>query len=178
MTVRLIVHCLPVVLLLAGSVSPVGAQNANDGPTGKIRELNETPVAEASKHIGDLVMMKGSTSRYKPDPTNASVYDLKDQYGDTLSVRGSNRQMALDQIYVVVGTLAKRSDGKPELIEIKRLAPKPTKDSPSQPSYGIRKQTSRWKRRALTRTRRRLMTPKTATIARTCCFTASALGFC
>ena len=130
MTVRLIVHCLPVVLLLAGSVSPVGAQNANDGPTGKIRELNETPVAEASKHIGDLVMMKGSTSRYKPDPTNASVYDLKDQYGDTLSVRGSNRQMALDQIYVVVGTLAKRSDGKPELIEIKRLAPKANKGQP------------------------------------------------
>ncbi len=121
------------VLLL--EVAPVLCQEAADAPSDPdILVLPETPVANAPTLVKSHVMMKGVASRYKFDPTtNASVYDLTDQYGSTLAVRGTDKQMALDQLYVIVGTLTQDPDGKLELVELGRRAAKTNKGQAEPP---------------------------------------------
>ncbi len=121
------------VLLL--EVAPVLCQETGDAPPDpSIRILEETPISLAPTLVKSLVMMKGTACRYKFDPaTNTSVYDLSDQYASPIAVRGTDKQMALDQLYVVVGTLIQDPDGKIELVELGRRAAKSNKGQAEPP---------------------------------------------
>jgi len=123
------------VAVLFVAIVPVLCQETAAAPSDpNIRVLEETPVSLAPTLVKSLVMMKGVASRYKFDAaTNTSVYDLSDQYASTIAVRGTDKQMALDQLYVIVGTLTQDPDGTIELVEQGRRAAKTNKGQAEPP---------------------------------------------
>lgn len=114
-----------VLVLMAGSRgSCQETAKTQEAPAGVIT-LSETPVRNADAHLNNVVMMKGVADRYKPEPTNTSVYALTDQYGDAIAVRSTNKQMALGKTYTVVGVVQPGANGgKPTLSELRNLDPR------------------------------------------------------